>query len=255
MANPKVMANPINNFFANVLSGGTRTKPYTRLAAKIKPKTVEDIIAYATIGSVVAKDTVGCAMYVTQSLNNEKIPEKRRKFVAALDLTNGGLMVASQLILFFAMRKINDKLFYKLFKSFGKDGKLFGGYAERLRADAKKVGAEVKSKSKLRADYAGMKHLAISLFRSVTELVAATILAKRIIVPFIATPLASKVEKYMDKKGVGGSDNGQAATAAESFKGSQQADKVATQPDAMSQTSEKGEVTNLLELARMNKKQ
>ena len=100
-----------------------------------------------------------------------------------------------------------------------------------------------------------MKDVAFSLFKSVTELAAATILAKRVIVPFIATPLASKVEKYMDKKSVGGSDNGQAATAAESFKGSQQADKVATQPDAMSQTSEKGEVTNLLELARMNKKQ
>jgi len=248
------MANPINKVVAGALAGGSRSKMYSKLAGKVNRKTVDDVIAYTTIGSVVAKDAVGCAMYVYQSLHNEKIPEKRRGFVAALDLTNGGLMIASQLLLFFAMRKINDKLFYKMFKSFGKDGKAFGAYAERVRADAKKVGAPIPSKSELRSEFAGMKDVAFSLFKSVTELAAATILAKRVIVPFIATPLASKVEKYMDKKGTGGSGKGQAATAAESFKGSQQADKVATQPDAMSQTSEKGEVTNLLELARMNKK-
>ena len=104
------MANPITKIVAGGLAGGSRTKAYNWLANKVTRKTVDDVIAYTTIGSVVAKDAVGCAMYVYQSLHNEKIPENRRGFVAALDLTNGGLMIASQLLLFFGMRKINDKL-------------------------------------------------------------------------------------------------------------------------------------------------
>ena len=46
--------------------------------------------------SALTKDAVGCYYYVTQSLDNEKIPEEKRKFVAALDLMNGILNVALQ---------------------------------------------------------------------------------------------------------------------------------------------------------------
>lgn len=38
------------------------------------------------VTSIVLKDGLGCYLYVKQSLNNEKIPEDKRKFVAALDL-------------------------------------------------------------------------------------------------------------------------------------------------------------------------
>lgn len=240
------MASIVNKIAARTLAGGSRTKPYKWLEGKVNRKTVDNVIAYTTIGSVVAKDTVGCAMYVTQSLNNEKIPEKRRKFVAALDLTNGGLMVASQLILFFAMRKINDKLFYKLFKSFDKEGKAFRSYTERLRVDAAKVRKPIKSKTEYGEEFAGMRDVAYSLFKSVTELAAATILAKRVIVPFIATPLAKKMEKFMDKKGIG------VKTTEQPQENEQKTPEIA--PVTAEQPA-KEEVTNLLELARMNKKQ
>ena len=49
----------------------------------------ESALATATVTSIILKDGIGCAMYVGQSLHNDKIPEKKRKFVAALDLTNG----------------------------------------------------------------------------------------------------------------------------------------------------------------------
>ena len=43
----------------------------------------ETALAVGTVSSIILKDGIGCAMYVTQSLNNDKIPEKKRKFVAA----------------------------------------------------------------------------------------------------------------------------------------------------------------------------
>ena len=196
------MINPVSNAGGWLLAKASQCKPYKWLENKVDRKTADNIIAYTTIGSVAAKDIVGCGMYVYQSLNNDKIPEKRRKFVAALDLTNGVLMVATQIAMFFAMRKINDKLFHGLMKSFDKEGTAFGKYSRQVRAMLRKSGVpseEVNNKSELRKEYADMKDMAFSLFKSVTELAAATILAKRVIVPFIATPLASKVEKLMNK--------------------------------------------------------
>lgn len=197
------MVNPISKAGAWVLAKAADSRPYKALENKVDRTTADNIIAYTTIGSVAAKDIVGCAMYVYQSLNNDKIPEKRRRFVAALDLTNGVLMVASQVAMFFAMRRINEKLFHGLLKSFDKEGVHFGKYSRQIRANERRLTqdpSKVTDKSELRTEYASMKDMAFSLFKSVTELAAATIVAKRIIVPFIATPLASKVEKMMNKK-------------------------------------------------------
>lgn len=208
------MVNPVSSAGGWLLAKASQSGAYKWLEKKVDRKTADNIIAYTTIGSVAAKDIVGCGMYVYQSLHNDKIPEKRRKFVAALDLTNGVLMVATQIAMFFAMRKVNDKLFHGLMKSFDKEGSAFARYSRQVRAEMRKAGVpseEVNNKSELRKEYASMKDMAFSLFKSVTELAAATILAKRVIVPFIATPLASKVEKLMnkdDKNDVKDADNG-----------------------------------------------
>ena len=68
-------------------------------------KNPEKALGNAVVTSIILKDGIGCAMYVTQSLNNKKIPDEKRKFVAALDLTNGGLMILAQIGMFLAMRK------------------------------------------------------------------------------------------------------------------------------------------------------
>jgi len=202
------MANLISKIAASGLAGITRTSPYSKLESKISPETVSKIIGYTTIGSVVAKDAVGCGMYVYQSLHNDKIPEKRRKFVSALDLTNGLLMIVSQVIFFFATEKISGKFSDMLFKSFRKGSKAICSYAETIRADQKilkslKKLENVESKDNIAEEFDKMKTTAQSLVKSVTQLAAATILAKRIVVPFIATPLAKKVEAQMDKRGIG----------------------------------------------------
>lgn len=150
------------------------------------------------ITSIVLKDGLGCAMYVNQSLNNKNIPDDKRKFVAALDLTNGGLMILAQLAAYFTISsaKVQSVIFDKLF------GKNFDNIAkDKCKQIIKKVPKfkDINSKAfeeifgKFKGDVKGF-------FGIFTSLVAATILAKRVIVPFIATPLADKAKNLMSKK-------------------------------------------------------
>ena len=197
------MTNPVSKIVGSALGKITDSGFYKKYEGKINRKTVENVMAVTTIASVAAKDTVGCGMYVYQSMNNKEIPEKRRIFVSALDLTNGGLMVLSQIGMFLAVRKINEKAFMKLFKSFNKEGSAFRQYAEQMRVWMKKLGYncdEISSKGELRNEFVGMKDIGLALFKPLTELVASTIIAKRIIVPFIATPLANQLKSYWERK-------------------------------------------------------
>lgn len=147
------------------------------------------------VTSIVLKDGLGCYLYVKQSLNNDKIPEDKRKFVAALDLANGGLMIAMQLLMFFTIsnKKVQEKIFNKLF------GKNFTRAADKaLKAKLDKVdrlkGITGKDFHTAReADKKGLKNA----FGYLISLAAATLVAKRIIVPFIATPLADKTKAWM----------------------------------------------------------
>lgn len=153
-------------------------------------------IAGVAVTSIVLKDALGCYMYVKQSLNNDKIPEEKRGFVAALDLANGGLMIAAQLLAFFTIsnKKVQEKMFNSLFgkklnRSFRKN------VIEKLANNSK---FKVLGKKILNDKFAAYKKTAINAFGMVTTLVASTILAKRVVVPFIATPLATYLkDKYM----------------------------------------------------------
>ena len=70
----------------------------------------EKALGVSAVLSIVAKDGIGCYKYVTQSLHNDKIPDEKRKFVAALDLTNGLLMILAQIGMYMLMRKYRPKL-------------------------------------------------------------------------------------------------------------------------------------------------
>ena len=141
-------------------------------------------------------------MYVGQSINNDKIPEKKRKFVAALDLTNGILMIGAQIAMFFAMRKYSGAIFKKIFnKSFNPTSK--ANTVSRMRMqDMKKTGHTLK-KQPIEKEFDKSEKGALDLFKFVADVSAATIVGKRIIVPLIATPLAKKVEKKMEKHHAG----------------------------------------------------
>lgn len=156
-------------------------------------------ISTAAITSIAVKDGVGCLMYVTQSLNNKKIPDERRKFVAALDLTNGILMIAAQIGMFFAMGKLNEALFNKFFNSsFSKQAKK--AIVTKYRMIQKKAGINPPSrKNDLYKKINGYEKKAYNVIDFITNMFAATVIGKRVIVPFIATPLADKVKKKMDE--------------------------------------------------------
>ena len=157
-------------------------------------------MAALAITSIILKDGLGCYMYVKQSLHNKDIPEDKRKFVAALDLANGGLMILAQLLMFktISNKKIQDKIFGKFF------GKLFDKSAKKSYEILLKNKEQFKNLTGKEFNIAFDKfHSNIKgTFGLLTTLVASTILAKRVIVPFIATPLADKAKGllYQDEK-------------------------------------------------------
>ena len=79
--------------------------------------TVATAALIATVSNV-SKDAVNCAYYTIQSLNNERIPEDQRKFVGALDLSNGLMNVGVQIAMAFGLSKWVESIFdNKLAKS------------------------------------------------------------------------------------------------------------------------------------------
>ena len=72
--------------------------------------TVATAAMIATVSNV-SKDAVNCAYYTIQSLNNERIPEDQRKFVAALDLSNGIMNVGVQVLTAFGLSELITSIF------------------------------------------------------------------------------------------------------------------------------------------------
>lgn len=198
----------IGNSIGKGIAKATNARPAEWLGKKFE-KDPEKALALATVTSIILKDGIGCAMYVTQSMHNDKIPEKKRKFVAALDLTNGILMIGAQIALFFAMRKYSGPIFDKLFK------KSFNGTSKANTISRMRMQDENPFK-KLVYDkkYEQVRKDALDLFKFVADIAAATIIGKRVVVPLIATPLAKKVEARMDlKKGHGEDKKAEEKTA------------------------------------------
>lgn len=185
--------NPISNFFSKTLGGISNSKPVKKLTKKFQ-ENPEAALALTTVGSIVAKDGIGCYKYVTQSLNNKEIPEDKRFFVASLDLTNGLLMIGTQIGMFYLMKKFSEPMFNKFFqKSFNPKAKR--DMLTRLRMQAAKQGEICPRKIEAEKAYESVRSDALSLFKFIFDVGVATIIGKRIITPFIATPLAGMVNE------------------------------------------------------------
>lgn len=158
-------------------------------------KNIDNVITGVGVFSVVAKDGVNCFLYTTQSLHNQSIPEDKRPFVAALDLTNGILMMSTQIAMTIGFAKVQNKLF----------NKTFGKYFNRSAAKGyQSVLSKTKEFKGLGGDefhpaFEKYKGTITSAFNQITSLVLATIVAKRMIVPFLSTPLADSAKKWMMK--------------------------------------------------------
>lgn len=230
----------------------TNLKPAKWLGNKFDGD-LETALAIATVGSIIAKDGIGCAMYVTQSMNNKKIPDEKRKFVAALDLTNGLLMILAQIGMFFAMRKYSGPLFNKIFqKSFNPIAK--SNTITRMRMWMGKKGEPVVKKLGLEKVFdEKVQKGAMDVFKFVLDTAAATIIGKRVIVPLIATPFASKVEKWLDKREK--MKNGEAVDDSQvspSMKGNDKTE--GENLDVIVPIEKEDESTNLLDLYKKNMK-
>ena len=196
----KVMNSAVTFGVRKPLNWVSNSKLMKNVCENYQDKNLKYMAAWA-VGSMILKDGLGCYLYVKQSLANKNIPEEKRKFVAALDLANGGLMILAQLIMFktISNKKVQEGIFDKFY------GKLFErpvkkGYQALLRNRP-----EFKNLSKV--EYAKEFNQAFNKFHSgikgtfglLTTLVASTIIAKRIIVPFIATPLAERAKGLLSK--------------------------------------------------------
>ena len=141
--------------------------------------------AAATIALVsnLTKDAVNCYYYVVQSLTNDRIPEDKRKFVAGLDLSNGILNVITQTGVGIILPIITNNIFEKKVvpKYFSKEA--MANMYKKLKPNIPLSGFE----EKLLKNKAFAK-VGLSV---ISTLVGTQVIAKRIIVPLIATPLAS----------------------------------------------------------------
>ena len=151
-------------------------------------------IAALSVGALVAKDAYGCAVYVIQNQRNKSIPEDKRKFLSALDLINGSFMVLSQLLAYatIAKKTTQSKIFNKVL------GKYFTPQKEAQIE--KKVCSKMPeiTKAEFKKAFEHKKETTEVAFTHLFSLVTTAILAKRVIVPFIATPLADRLQKWFE---------------------------------------------------------
>lgn len=129
----------------------------------------DDAFAAKTIVTCsVLKDVFAYTVRYKTTMDNEKIPEKRRPFVAAMDLASGVVTAVAQIVVGFAIAspKLQGKLWDALFKN----------------AQFKNIGLAKKG------------------FATILALVGSGVITERVLVPLIATPMAEKLKnKYFTK--------------------------------------------------------
>lgn len=177
------------------MNGLGNLKPMQKLNKQYQIQN-DAVISAVGIASIMLKDGLGCAIYVHNTLKNDKIPDEKRKFLASLDLVKGLFNIVMEVGVFLGFSRVQSKLFNKLF------GKYFGrNCAKGMR---KVLSKSEKFKDLSSPEYYGAfekyKSAVSGAFNQITSLIAASIIAKRVIVPFIATPVAGKLQERNERK-------------------------------------------------------
>ena len=175
----------------------------TNIGKKLaNPKaTVATAALIATVSNV-SKDSVNCAYYTIQSLNNERIPEDQRKFVAALDLSNGIMNVGIQILTAFGLSELVTSIFDNKIakaKDFSTKEEVLKEKFKKLPDELKKLTTEKDFLTKEAARIKGRTNLARTGFTVLFVNIAMQILTKRIITPLVATPMASFFKEKFEK--------------------------------------------------------
>ncbi len=175
----------------------------TKIIRSLADKAKNDSVKFAcdcTLISIVSKDAIGCVMYVWQSLNNKRIPEDKRKFVASVDLANGAIMIGFQLLAYKTLDTPNfqDKLFNRtLGKYFDHNNQkahrhVLENVEKSMGKDGLNTGRLIMNDSFLEAQKTSKGAL-----KKLIPLIAAAIIAKRVFAPFFSVPLADYLRKYI----------------------------------------------------------
>ncbi len=188
---------PIKNRFDRLFSSKIGKQVFSKNPTALQ-------LANLALISTITKDGVNCYYYVTQSLRNKEIPDEKRKFVAALDLSNGIMNVLIPLVTGTYINKFTTKKFDSVIadKYFGKEAaqKMVNVLKKAKVQDAEKA-AEILTNVSKKAGKAG--------FAVITSLVFAQVLCKRIITPSLATPLADVFKRQFEKAEAKKAANGQ----------------------------------------------
>jgi len=159
--------------------------------------------AIATVSNV-SKDAVNCVYYTMQSLNNERIPEDQRKFVAALDLSNGILNVILQIAMALGLNKAIISIYdNKISKSrdFSLDPEIIKDKFNKLPEKLRKTTTLEQFTKDYKARMIGSQGILKASKTGFTVLfinIAMQILTKRILTPLIATPMATFFKKRFE---------------------------------------------------------
>lgn len=175
----------------------TATRKWCAKTLNFAAKDPEKYAILMVMASIVSKDIVGCIFYTTQSLNNKKIPEDKRGFVASVDLMNGAVMVVGQVLAGIGFEKILGKTLFDKLIAKKLDNDVLKAHAKKLMEKTKQAGQNLKledihkelikqygsESNKFKAMKGGLG-LLIAYF-------ATTALTKRMIAPLLSTPMAS----------------------------------------------------------------
>ncbi len=165
---------------------------YTKLGKAItNPAAIGAAYGFAQVSNL-TKDAVNCGYYVAQSLNNDRIPDDKRNFVAGMDLANGVLNVSLQSIVGAYIAKNSDEVFKTHFgkKYFSSDvmQKQYKNLVNKSVTFEEFVAAR---KAKGNACKKGFTLLA--------TLIGMQVVTKRVVVPLLSTPMADNIKVMFDK--------------------------------------------------------
>lgn len=166
----------------------------TWLFKKWIPEDPTHAAAGLALASTITKDALGCYYYTKQSYRNQEIPEDKRPFVAANDLSNGFYNVTVPLVTSKQITKAGANTFDKHFAKYF-DNSAAKHLYEKLNAAGYKCELKdvenVLTKTSKKAAKAGLG--------VVFALVISQVFCKRIVTPLLATPTADHVKKVMQK--------------------------------------------------------
>jgi hypothetical protein len=158
------------------------------------------VVAFLLAANV-AKDVLKHGTYAYQSINNKEIPADKRKYVASLDIAMGLATVAAQIVtgLTIANEKLQNAIAKKLFGKLLDPSSDISKNLKNMTLDGKKI---LEAEKLFRGCSKG--------FIAVSTLVVSQIIAKRLLVPFVAPALASNIKNNFlenDKEKIASNSN------------------------------------------------